>query len=256
MKSPSSLTAWGPTLNHPTRASSLTRFWRQTAILASVVFAVVRPASATSIYFQGWDHAGNAQGWTANVLGSSVSVPGAGGDPDGYLAMSGNTVFPVIGAVANFAPPEGNYAALGVDSVSFALDLFSGTFTQETFRVRYLNATFNGWQFPFPYNAAAGGWQGFVIFFNPMWTDAQATANGWFADGPIGPNQQSFAVTMTSVFNPEIRLTGVGNSLSAGLDDFNIDATGTTAVPEPATVTLVSCGLIGLARHVRRRRKP
>ena len=87
-------------------------------------------------------------------------------------------------------------------------------------------------------------------------TDAQATANGWFADGPIGPNQQSFAVTMTSVFNPEIRLTGVGNSLSAGLDDFNVDATGTTAVPEPATVTLVSCGLIGLARHVRRRRKP
>ena len=128
-------------------------------------------------------------------------------------------------------------------------------FTQEAFRVRYQDATFNGWFHPVAYAAVQGGWQSFGIAFNPTWTDLQATANGWIADGPLQAGVQvDFATTMSNVFNAEIRLDGIGNSLHAGLDNFRLEGN-VAAVPEPATLALLGSGLIVGVRRFARRKK-
>jgi hypothetical protein len=199
------------------------------------------PASATTIYSEGWNTPGDAAGWIPNVVGASVSVPAAGGNPGGYLDLTGNTVFPIVGAVGNFVPINGNYAAAGIDAVAFDINLFSGTFTSEAFRVRYQDDTFNGWFFPVVY-APAGGWQHFLINFDPTWTDLQAIAAGWVSDGSSTPD---FATTMSDVFNPEIRLSGLGDDFHAGLDNFSVDAQ-VRSVPEPSTLAMLVAGLLFL----------
>jgi PEP-CTERM motif-containing protein len=224
----------------------------RSAFFLALMLAVGRPASAATIYLEQWNTAGDAEGWTPNVLGAAVSVPGAGGNPGGYLDMTGNVTFPIIGGVADFPPVNGNYAA--VNNVSFDLNLFSGVYTQEAFRVRYQDGSFNGWFHPVAYAGAQGGWQSFSIAFNPTWTDLQAIANGWVADGPLQAGVQvDFATTMSNVFRPEIRLSGIGNTFHAGLDNFELEGN-VAAVPEPATLALLGSGLIGVRRFVRRKK--
>ena len=222
------------------------------AVAVAVVSLLGRPASATTIYFQGWNTPGDTAGWVPDVANANVSVPAAGGNPGGYLDMTSGPTFQTVGGVANFAPVNGNYVAAGVDGVSFDLNEISGVFTQAAFRVRYQNSGFNGWYHPVTY-APAGGWQSFSISFDPTWSDAVAMANGWIADGPLLPGSQvNFATTMSNVFNPEIRLDGIGFALHAGLDNFALDARVST-VPEPASLLLVGTG-VALAK-IRRRKQ-
>ena len=205
-------------------------------------------ASAVTIYAQGWNTPGDTQGWTPDVLNGVVSVPAAGGNPGGYLDLAEGPTFDIVGGVGNFPPIIGNYAAAGIFSVSFDINLFSGTFTLEAFRVRYKDATFNGWYHPVTY-VAGGGWEHFVITFDPTWSDAQAIAAGWVSEG-----DQDFATTMSDVFNPEIRLEGTGSNLHGGLDNFQVDAR-VLGVDEPGTVPLFVVGLLSLFGAMRRARR-
>lgn len=207
----------------------------------SLALFAAQPAPAAIIYSEGWDTPGDAAGWIGNVLNSVVSVPAAGGNPGGYLDLTEGPTFDIVGAVGNFAPIIGDYGAAGINGVSFDLNLFSGTFTSTAFRVRYQDATFNGWFFPVSY-APAGGWQHFAINFDPTWTDLQAMAAGWISDGS---STVDFAMTMSNVFNPEIRLEGTGSDLHAGLDNFAVNAVART-VPEPSTLVMFFAGLLSL----------
>jgi hypothetical protein len=117
---------------------------RRSLVVAGVVALVLTvgcPASASNIYLEEWNSPPSADGWIPNVSGASVGVPATGGNPLGYLDMTSGQVFQIIGGVADFPPVNGNYAAAGVNNVSFDLDLFSGLFIQEAFRVRYQDST-------------------------------------------------------------------------------------------------------------------
>lgn len=167
-------------------------------------------------YFQGWNIDGSLGGWSRGPSTAIINQVSTGGNPGGYLAISATTPGAVSGATERQALPElsGNYAAGGINRISFDLNLFAGTVSQASFRVRYKDSTFNGWRFPVTLGPA-GTWRTYSIVFNPKWTDAQAIAAGWVAD----PSPTvSFAQTMSDVFTPEVRFEGM--NANVGLDNF------------------------------------
>src|SRR5438105_2988703 len=163
-------------------------------------------------YFQNWEL--DAGGWTASTTLSTGNRVASGGNPGGYFQVS--PVEPASGgAYQSQGLPQltGNYAAAGINVISFDMKLFSGSVGQAMFRVRYKDATFNGWRFPVA--APTGTWASYSIQFDPTWTDAQATAAGWVSDGS---STVSFAQTMTNVFNPEVRFEPLNGVV--GIDNF------------------------------------
>jgi N-acetylneuraminic acid mutarotase len=163
-------------------------------------------------YFQGWDTAGNLAGWTPNTGFSSVAQVSEGGNPGGYLLASGS----LSGAMEPDSPRlTGNYAAGGKNVISFELAIRSGTLSQASFRVRFRDSTFNGWEFPVNMAGAGTSWRSFAILFDPTWTDAEAIGAGWVPE----QGGASFRETMAEVFNPEIRLSGSAD-LTVGIDNF------------------------------------
>ena len=185
-------------------------------IAGVVTFCTVVPAVSGIIYFQGWDTPGNLGGWIPNTTETSITVVDTGGNPNGYLHTFGDiTPSFAVGAVGDFPPLTGNYAAAGLNQVSFDLLFLSGSFSEAAFRVRFMDASHNGWRFPLTTDFAPGVWHSFVINFDPTWSDTQALAAGWIQE-PFSP---SFSETMANVFAPEVRLSGLGH-LDAGIDNF------------------------------------
>jgi hypothetical protein len=180
-----------------------------------VVASTVVPALGGVLYFEGWDAPGSTTGWIPNTTQTSIAAVDAGGRPNGYLRTFGTiTGSFAIGAVSPAL--RGNYAAIGVNAISFDLLFVAGTFTEAAFRVRFRDGSHNGWRFPLATHFEPGVWQSFVIGFDPTWSDADAVAAGWIQE-PISP---SFSATMADVIQPEIRLSGTGY-LEAGVDNFS-----------------------------------
>lgn len=197
---------------------------RLSILLASflILLTVAAPAArAAGNYYEGWDVPDDLAGWVANTVDASVVVVNAGGNPGGYIRSSRNMggTFP-IGVTTELAQTSGDYAGAGVFEVSFDVMFEQGTFTAAAFRARYQTSTNNGWYFPFTADFTPGVWRSYVITFDPTWSDAQAMAAGWISDG--GP--ETFSQTFGDVYHAEVRISGTGEPLVAGVDNFRIRA--------------------------------
>lgn len=209
-------------------------------------------ASAAIVYSEDWDNPGDGvAGWVQNTVVTTVVHQPVGGNPGGYLGSSGTGAGTFdIGGTTELAAASGDWAAAGIGLVSFDVLFTEGDFDDAWFRVRFQDATFDGWSYSLTNAFGLGVWNTYSIAFDPTWSDAQAMGNGWLPDdvvfaGAIAP--PSFATTMSDVYHPEVRLSGEG-LLVGGIDNFVLQ----TPIPEPATMTLMGLGLAGLAY---RRRK-
>lgn len=186
------------------------------SVLALIL--LVGSASGAIVYYEGWD-AGSVAGWMPNTIQTTVAVVNAGGNPNGYLYSETDSAGGTwdIGATTELAIASGDYAAAGVNLVSFDVMPIVGAPDAIWFRVRYLNSTFNGWHFPLPGPYPMGVWTSYSIPFDPTWSDAEAMGAGWIQEDP----GLSFGQTMAAVYHPEVRISGVG-PLDAGIDNFQL----------------------------------
>jgi hypothetical protein len=176
------------------------------------------PVLAAGSYVEGWDDPDDLAGWTPNTVGTQVTW-GATGNPGGCLITERPGPGNSIGITTTLPIATGDYAAAGVTAVSFDVNYERGDFFASAFRVRYLDSSFNGWYYPLtgPFDAT---WHSYHIAFDPTWDDVTALANGWVKDDPA---VESFAATMANVYNPEVRIDGIGAAL-ARIDNFQIHA--------------------------------
>jgi len=233
-------------------------------------------------YYQGWDAdtivtASQIGGWDPNTSATSISYSSTGGATNGsdgflwtatkYGTVSGSTLD--IGAFVGF-PIGGDYSANSW-TVSFDWKTIYGSSNNNNTSIsnfdgvylRYRGAvTSNGWlkSMATEYDLTQRTWFSESEIINPLWTDAEANANGWFKDSMLfGGNPDSissWAATMANVWSTEIRFSGEG-VFAAGIDNFSLSAVQdqgpNSNVPEPGTVVLMLSALGALAA-VRRRK--
>jgi len=228
--------------------SSLTLCGRL-AILAGAVCGAAGGAHATIIAESTFDS--SLDGWTSNTP-AQVSFSASGGNPGGYARF--------VDATADttdiFAPPEflGNYAALGVQSISYDFQIFAETNiipdATTGFGVNPYALGISGpggsayWEGPFPPGGA-----------NPSLPYPYPT--GWISvNAPIAASMPpgwtlqsgSWSALLDDVTTMGILIELVTNQDPAtdtdieGVDNVVLSA----AVPEPSTIVLLGAGLIGL----------
>jgi hypothetical protein len=197
------------------------------------------PAVAAVAYSEDWS-AGDTNGWIQSTTSSVVVRDAAFGNPAGSLSVRRDLDPPIfdIGATSTLPQVSGDYT--GASSWTFSFDVFydTGNFIDTWLRFRYQDATFNGWHVDVA-NVFPNSWQSYSVTFDPTWSNLEAAANGW-VDETAGA--VSWGLLMTNVFHPEIRLL-LGDQASALA---HIDNISLRAVAEPASLSLLAFGLLGL----------
>jgi hypothetical protein len=120
----------------------------------------------------------------------------------------------IVGAVALATEFCGDYGAKKSNGLTASLQFSTGDYTSAVFRVRYLDARYNGWFLPLACDLSSHAWQKVSVKFNPAWSDAEAQAAGWVRE----PRTAPFAVTMAHVYHAEFRCHGSG-ALALGIDN-------------------------------------
>lgn len=202
---------------------------------------------AATLYSEFWD-SGNTNGWFGNTTSSVVIRDGGTGNPGGSLATRRLLEPPIfdIGAATDLAAATGDFTGSTNWTISFEVLYDTGAFSDTWLRFRYQDATFNGWHFDVA-DLFPQGWQSYAVSFDPTWSDAVATANGWVQESSSVPWQ----VLWTDVYTTEVRIIlGDDASALAHIDNFVINP-----VPEPGTIALLGPGLMYLALAIRRSRR-
>lgn len=229
--------------------TSLKSFSFAALLVAALVATAAGPALGQTetqygIYFQGWDDPDlNLAGWTPNTAFSTLVRVGTGGNAGGYVRAAGS----LSGATSELSAVSGNYAAAGINQVSFDLKPETGVLNTAVFRVRFRDSTFNGWHIPLDITGETTAWRSYVIRFDPTWSDAQAQANGWIQED----DRATFSQTMAEVYHPEIRLSG-NSDLSVGIDNFRLAGPGpallakndTYSTNEDAALSIAASGVL------------
>lgn len=179
-----------------------------------------------------------------NFAGSTVATvqihAAAGGNPDGFVQLRKDfgPGFDEIGTQNSLSPEFlGDYAADGVTGAGFDLNVFNTTLDSAQLRMRR-NVGENGWHYDFgAVLPNANMWMSYDVAFDPSWTDAMASANGWMQE----TGSPSFADVMSSVGWLEVRLVNTGSSI-VGVDNVRL-------VPEPSALGLLLAGLVFLGRR-------
>jgi hypothetical protein len=195
------------------------------SLLIAIILLMAANALGASInYTETWDNNSLAQ-WVPNTIASNVVVDVTGGNPDGLLRSWGdlaNNSFD-IGAATQCDVFTGDYAAAGVTGIVVDVNFVSGSFDAAWLRLRFMDASHNGWVYPL--TAVFGNvWQTYSVNFDPTWTDVQAQGAGWMKDKDAGltvVDSNSFAETLSDVYTAEVRISGV-NDVVASIDNFTI----------------------------------
>lgn len=233
------------------------------SILALFFIALVAQtaSAATAGYSQSWDDAGAASaGWSGMVSTSSASWQATGGNGGGYLRTTTPNAIDAFDsgarALANLVGEATGDFRDKFWTLRFDILLEEGQLDASMLRLRGPSPG-QGWVFDLPGTITAGNWTTFVVSFDGNWSEAQARANGWQPDNehpvldPLAPGSNSWAATVLNVRSLSIRLSGSGEVLTTGIDNFLLDGVAST-VPEPSTAVLMGLGLAGLA-SIRRR---
>ena len=205
-------------------------------------------AQASASYTETWD-SGPLEGWTVNTTASNVAVLNSGGNPGGYLISWGTDLVIGtldIGAQTTKTVFTGDFSAKGVIGVSVDIKFTSGSFDGAWVRFRYQDSGQNGWLYPLT-STYQTNWKTFSVDLNPGWTDTQARAAGWLMDSDVfgvSPSV-SFQLTMSDVYNAEVRISGIGD-VNVGIDNFSL-------IPAPGALLLGGIG-VGFVGWLRRRR--
>lgn len=169
----------------------------------------------------------------------------SGGNTGGFIQLRKISPdvdsFPI--ATRTSITPEflGNYAAAGINQAGFDVATFNTALTAARIRFRPDIAD-NGWNFNFGALPASNNWVSLLTpVFDPTWSDATATLNGWTQE----PGAPSFAALFANVGWAEARFDNTPTaSAIVGVDNIRL-------VPAPSAA---AAAILGLALVARRRR--
>ncbi len=237
-------------------------FARLSILVLFFIASVAQTAgAATAGYSQAWDDAVAADaGWGGMVSTSIASWQATGGNGGGYLRTTTPDAVDAFDsgarALANLVPDAAGDFRDKLWTLRFDILLEDGQLDASMLRLRGPSPG-QGWVFDLPGTITMGNWTTIIVSFDGNWSEAQARANGWQPDNehpildPLAPGSNSWAATVLNVRSLSVRLSGSGESLTTGIDNFLLDGVAST-VPEPSTAILMGLGLAGLA-GVRRR---
>jgi hypothetical protein len=167
---------------------------------------------------EGWD-GGDTNLWIGFV-GTIVSTPLTGGNPDGYLEAE-KTTFGQVTVGTESPPWTGDWVVGEIRKISIDINLPGGTgATLLNFRIRR-DAFSNGWYYEnFGSLANDGQWHTFTAPVSPTWSDAQANAAGWTT--PDTTNYYSFIETLTVMSALTFSVSNVPADNPIGFDNADI----------------------------------
>lgn len=194
-----------------------------------------------------------------NVGGATLTNPGAGGNPNGYLRASRASGNPSV--YLNSSKYSGDWEALiGTNGIVMSFDFkVEDLGNVETLRFEISNPTFSDiwrkdiWSSPppFPIVESADGWVTMTYAIDTDWTDSEANAAGWNRVFPSG-TPKSFTEVIHNVQGSLTGVTFAGNSFVGGglstqvaFDNFSL----APAIPEPASLGLLVGSGLFLARR-------
>jgi len=227
-------------------------------LAAAVTLGTVVQLSPAAVLSDNFDDGTLAGFPSPNVGGATLTNPGSGGNPNGYLRASRDSGNP--GIWLNNSKYSGDWEAMiGSNGIIVSVDIkVEDLGNIETLRFEISNPTFSDiWRKdifsggpPFPIIESSDGWVTMTYAIDTDWTDTDANAAGWNRVFPSG-SPQSFTQVIHNVQGALTGFTFAGNSFVGGgltkqvaFDNFSI----APAVPEPATMGLVVAGLL-LARR-------
>ncbi|MBP7055403.1 MAG: hypothetical protein KBB52_00925 [Candidatus Omnitrophica bacterium] len=220
-------------------------------IIVSLLLLAPQVAGATVIAT--WDDpADGLDGWDASGTGTWIEYSATGGNSGGYIKIGGNRTIGFKNTTADFT---GNYASRGFNGASFDMMVLLQQLPayKPSLVFRY-SPSYNGWEYVLNDFTIenAGTWQHFDIQFDPLWSDAEAVANGW---APVDTYMlKPFSETLTHVDAFTIFSDYPSNVAKVlGLD--NVMLNGNAAVPEPVSSSLFIMGAIGMGlSRIRKKR--
>ncbi len=216
---------------------------------ASLVTALITSAAMAAVpYSEDWS-AGGTNGWQQGTTSTTLLRDDGEGNPAASLVLRRILDAPIfdLSATTELPAVSGDYTGAAAWMVSFDVRYDTGGFSDTWLRLRYHDATFEGWHKDVA-DVFPNSWQSYSVMFDPSWTDVEAAANGW-VDETAGAI--SWQTLMGDVYHPEVRLVmGDENSAIGHVDNFVLK----TVVPEPGTWALVLLGISGGGAIVRRRR--
>ena len=151
--------------------------------------------------------------------GLSLIRGGTGGNPGGFVKVSGNMKTGIKTTQAEFT---GNYVEKNINCISVDIRVFMQQLEafKPTIKIRF-NSVYAAWNYELSdFVCTAGIWQHFDVYFDPTWSDAEAQANGWF----LSPGAaRSFPETMEHVESISV-ISGypITTAKSLGYDNFRL----------------------------------
>jgi hypothetical protein len=202
------------------------------AVIVAVCLAAPRCVQGSVSYEPvTWGTGGDSLGWASQDGVGTVSSPGGGGSPGGYLAM-GFAVdpFPVAqsDAVATSADGfTGDYTSVGTATFEFL------GYASSAQSLYFVSSAGGGSVWEYVLNSSAHAWESFTVGFQD--------GSGW----NLVSGSETFATALSQVdlIGIKVEHLNLDSPLDYGLDSWQFAQN----VPEPGTVSITILALLSIA---------